>query len=198
MDYKLIPVKNLRALEYVFPNHLQNLSKMILKDGMIKQPLVIDKDYKIVLDGSHKHVFLAMNGYKYAPVYEVDYHNQHIRVGSHRKHSINIENYYESLSKEEVIRRGLTGDLFKPRTTRHIFPFKRPDINIPLEKLGKTKPLDMSKNIANVTIDEEINHNKHYIKEIDEEILAMNSQIKDIKLIRKYLIYQIRSMECKQ
>jgi len=196
MEYKLKEVISLCPLEQVFPHHLKNLTDIILKDGYIKQPIIIENNYNIILDGSHKYVFLAMNGYKYAPVYEVDYSNQHIRVGSHRKHSISVEDYNATLSKEEIIRRGIIGNLFPPRTTRHIFPFKRPDINIPLEKLGKQEPMDVSSLIAKVDISEEINHNENYIKEIDEEIKEICNHLNDVDLIKEYLKEQIRRMKC--
>lgn len=40
---------------------------MILKDNIIFRPLIIDNKYNIVLDGSHRYVFLQKHGYRYAP-----------------------------------------------------------------------------------------------------------------------------------
>ena len=120
--YELIDIENLRPLELVFPNHLENLRKIIKSDGIMKQALIVDKDNKIVLDGSHRHVFLLMEGYKFAPVQFVDYSDPHIRVGTSRIHRMLIKGDV-GISKEEVIERGINGNLFSPRTTRHFFPF---------------------------------------------------------------------------
>ena len=60
--YELVPVQELKALELVFPNHLKNLRKIINSDGIMKQAIIADRDNKIVLDGSHRHIFLLMEG----------------------------------------------------------------------------------------------------------------------------------------
>jgi len=194
MKWKLIETKKIKPLEYVFPNHLTNLSKMILNSGIMKFPLIIDDKYHIVLDGSHRYVFLKDVGYKFTPVIEVDYGDPHVRVGTHRMHR-HIINGPVGISKEEVIRRGLTGDLFPPRTTRHFIPFLRPEINMPLEKLGRIKGEDMSKLIAKVDVREEINHNKKYIKEIEEEENELTCYLEECIRIKKYLKDQIKEMK---
>ena len=39
-----------------------------------------------------------------------------------------------NISKQEVIRRGLAGELFPPRSTRHFFPFRKNNrIDLPLD-----------------------------------------------------------------
>ena len=193
MMYVLVPTEKIRALEYVFPHHLKNLQNMILKDGVIKYPLIVEKKYKIVLDGSHRHVFLAMKGFRYCPVLYVDYNDPHIRVGTHRLHRLIIDGPV-NISKEEVIRRGKTGDLFPPRTTRHFFPFLRPQIDVPLKQLKKRKPIDMSKNISKVDISEEIEHNQKYIKEIEEETEELIRYLEEGIRTKRYLTKQIEEM----
>ena len=195
MIYKLVPVEQLKALEYVFPHHLENLTKMIYKGGKIQSPLTVEKKYNIVLDGSHRHVFLCSNGFKYAPVRYVDYFNPHIRVGTHLMHRHYIDGDV-GISKEEVIKRGLTGDLFPPRTTRHFFPFRKTEeINIPLAKLGKREPIDMSEHIATVAIEEEIQNNKGYLKEIDDELFELGRYINEVIETKRYLQKQVSEME---
>ena len=195
---ELIPVKKIRSLEKVFPHHYENLKKMIYESGYIKHALIVEKDHHIVLDGSNRHLFLALEGFKYAPVHFVDYSDSHVRVGSNRVHRIVI-NSPVTVTKQEVIRRGITGDLYPPRTTRHFIPFLRPEINYPLEKLGKRKPIDLSSHIANVTIQEEIDHNKHYIKEIEDEMEETIHYMEESLRTKQYLTEQIKRMEkCKK
>ena len=194
MKWKLIPTKDIKALEMVFPNHLNILGDMIRKDGILKKPLIVDKDNYIVLDGSHRHVWLAMEGYKQIPCILVDYSSSDVRVGTHLKHRF-IDDGNIRLTKEEVIMRGVNQILLLPRTTRHYFIFRKEDINIPLSQLPKGKPMDMSSHIANVDIQKEIDHNYKYIQEIDEEINEIHNYIYEQEQTKRYLQQQIKMME---
>lgn len=198
MRYELIKTKKIKALEYVFPHHYANLRKMIYDVGYMKYALIVEDKYNIVLDGSNRHLFLALEGFKYAPVHYVDYSDTHVRVGSNRIHRILI-NSSVTVTKNDVIRRGTTGDLYPPRTTRHFIPFLRPEINISLKKLGKCKPIDLSDNIADVSIQEEIDHNKMYIREIESEITENIHYMEESVRVKEYLYKQIEEMEkCKK
>ena len=195
MKYELVPIEKLQALEMIFPHHLENIVKIIHRDGVMKLPLIVEKDHNIVLDGSHRHVFIAMEGFKYAPVRYIDYNDPHIRVGTHLMHRHIIDGPV-NISKEEVIRRGLSGDLFPPRTTRHFFPFRKTEtVDVPLTDLGKRKPIDMSKHVANVSLQEEIDHNKKFIKEIEDEIDESIRYLEEVRQTKRYLMTQIEEME---
>lgn len=195
MKYELVPVETLRALEKVFPNHLKNLKKMIYSDGGINQPLIVEKDHNIVLDGSHRHVFFAIEGFRYAPVHYVDYNDENIRVGTDLKHRFFVDDNCW-LTKREVIKRGVSGDLFPPRTTRHFFPFRKfSELNISLSDLGKRKPIDMSGHFEDVDISIEIAHNKKYIREIEEEISEIILYLSEVRETKMYLHKQIKEME---
>jgi len=195
MEYKLVPIEKLRALEQVFPNHLKNLKEMIYRDGVMKYALIVEKEHNIVLDGSHRHIFLAMEGYKLAPVHYVDYKNPYIQVGTVLSHRFLIEDQ-TGISKEEVIKRGVSGNLFPPRTTRHFFPFRKSvDIDVPLPKLKQGKPLDVIGHIADVDIQEEIDHNKKYIQEIEEETDIIIHYLEEGRKTKKYLCKQVEEME---
>ena len=41
----------------------------------------------------------------------------------------------DSITKEEVIEMGLSGNVFPPKTSKHSFDFEIPSLSIPLEKL---------------------------------------------------------------
>jgi len=195
MKYELIETKKIKALEYVFPHHLKNLTDMILKSGYMTAPLIITQEHNIVLDGSHRHVFLLQEGFKYAPVCYVDYNSDDIRVGTHLMHRHIIEGS-KGISKEEVIRRGTTGDLFPPRTTRHFFPFRKIDnIELPLSRLIKEKPINVSKNIYHCSIEDEINHNLKYLHEIDEEVDEIIRYLWEIRQTKHYLSKQVELMK---
>jgi len=195
MKYELIETKKLRALEYVFPNHLKNLADIILSAGYMTTPLILTKEHNIVLDGSHRHVFLLQQGFKYAPVIYVNYNSDDVRVGTHLMHRHIIEGD-KGISKKEVIERGITGNLFPPRTTRHFFPFRKMDnAEIFLKDLEKQQPIDVSKNLHKCSVEEEINHNLNYLREIDEEIGEIIRYLWEIRQTKFYLEEQVRRMK---
>lgn len=192
---ELTKISKLRPLEKVFPRHLKNLSGMIEKDKIIKCPIIADRNTGIVLDGSHRYVFFLMKGYKTVPVKFVDYNNENIRVGTHLMHRFLIKDS-TNISKKEVIKRGLSGNLFPPRTTRHFFPFRKTDfINLSLNKLEKGKPVDVKHLIADVKVDDEIKHNDGYLIELDEEVDEIIKYLDEIRQTKTYLREQIWELE---
>ena len=147
------------------------------------------------MDGSHRYVFFLQHGYKKVPVRFVDYNDENIRVGSlliHR-HLVDDRN---TISKSKVIERGLSGNLFPPRTTRHFFPFRKNEfVNIPLEDLEKGEPLDVSELSADVDMQYEIDHNRKYIKEIEHEFDELIRYMEEVRQTKMYLLKQIELME---
>jgi len=188
---EIINIRKLRPLEKVFPRHLKNLAKLIEKDNIIKCPIIADKKTGIILDGSHRYAFFLSKGYKEVPVKFVDYNDENIRVGTHLMHRFLIRGS-TNISKEEVIKRGLTGDLFSPRTTRHFFPFRKTDfIDLPLKKLEKGKPVDIKYLIAKVSAEEELRHDKGYLMELEEEIDEIIKYLEEIRQTKEYLKLQV-------
>jgi hypothetical protein len=184
-------IKKLKPLEMVFPNHLKILCKLIIDSGIIESPIIADKKTGVILDGSHRYIFFLKYGYKEAVVKYIDYFDENIRVGTHLMHR-HIIDKTSNISKEEVIKRGLSGNLFPPRTTRHFFPFRKNTFaNISLIDLKKGKPRDVAQYIADVNIEDEILHNKKYIDEIDSEINEIIKYLDEVSLTKVYLKKQI-------
>ena len=191
----ITPINFLKPLEKVFLYHLKNLSKMILSKGIVQTPIIADKKHGIVLDGSHRYIFFLMNGFIEVPVKFVDYHDEHIRVGSRLIHRYLIEEKMK-ISKKEVIKRGLSGNLFPPRTTRHFFPFRKNErINLSLDSLKKGKIIDVGKFIADTTLQNEIDHNQKYLSEIENEFDELIRYMEEIRQTKNYLKNQIMMMQ---
>ncbi len=194
MKYEIVPIHKLIPLEKVFPIHLKNLEEMINKDEFILKAIIADKKDGIVLDGSHRYVYFLKNGYKTVPVFWVDYNDENIRVGTRLKHRFLIDGDSD-ISKEECRRRALCGDLFLPRTTRHFFTFRKSDISLPLDQLKKGNPMNVSNLIYDVKVSGEIDHNKKYIEEINEEMEIIIQYLSEVSQTREYLIKQIGLMD---
>ena len=188
---KLIDINKLKPLEKVFSLHLKNVGFLIERDKKVIKPIIIDKKNKIVLDGSHRYAFLFQNGYKLAPVIEVDYSDESIFVGNHLHHRF----LYDSdkiLTKEKIIKKALSKKYFLPRTTRHFFPFRKIDMITNLKKLNLGKKRCIKKLIYNVSIDDEIKFNLKFIEEINNELSIIGKYISEQKETKRYLQTQNR------
>jgi len=194
MLYEIVPITMLKPLEKVFPCHLKNLEKMIDNDGFLLKALIVDKKTGIILEGNHRYAYLLKKGFIEVPVHFVNYNDENIRVGAKLKHRFLIEGTLK-LSKKVCIDRGLSGDLFPPRTTRHFFTFRKRDINLDLNFLKYGPPVDVSHLIADVDISEEIANNECYVKEIDEELSVIISYLDEVYQTRCYLLEQIELMD---
>ena len=193
----IVSIDRLKPLEKVFLYHLKNLSEMILKEGIVHTPIIADEKSGIVLDGSHRYIFFLMKGFKEVPVRFVDYNDEHIRVGSRLIHRHLVDGKIE-ISKKEVLRRGLNGELFPPRTTRHFFPFRKNErINISIDSLKKGSNINVKKFIAKTTIQDEINHNQKYLREIEKEFDELVRYMEEVRQTKNYLKNQILMMQQK-
>ena len=102
------------------------------------------------------------------------------------------------ISKEEVLRRGINGELFPPRTTRHFFPFRKNErINVSIDSLKKGSAIDVKKFIAKTTIQDEINHNQKYLSEIEKEFDELIRYMEEVRQTKNYLKNQILMMQKK-
>lgn len=187
-------LSKIKPLEKVLPNHLANIESMILEDGLMFKPLIIDKKYNIVLDGSHRYAFLLKFGYKKAPVIKVDYDDETIFVGNDLKHRYLIDKNLK-LSKSKVIEAALNEKLLDARTTRHFFPFRKINFPVELKKLipGKLNNIDFL--IEKTNIQNEIKKNLLYINEIGEELKILGNYIDEQNDIKTYLTNQVNMMK---
>jgi len=167
---------------------------MIERDNVLKKPLIVDKKYGTVLDGSHRYAYLLEQGYMMAPVLLVDYDDESIFVGNHLKHRFFKDEKF-TISKAEVRSRAIHENLYPPRTTRHFFPFRKDDFPIDLEKLKKGDAQDIGYLLDEVSIEEEIVLNQNYINEIDEEIMIIEQYIQEQQETKSYLLTQIEMMK---
>ena len=118
--------KNLKPHEMVDRKHLSSVMGDLIRDGVLREPVIIDRETKIILDGHHRCEALKKLGFSRVPVFPVDYSSPEIEVVS--RNGLKV-------SKELVIRKGLGGDPYPPKTTKHIIPKTPKNINIELEML---------------------------------------------------------------
>jgi len=121
--FALIEISRLRGHEQTRPTLLRELTEQIRRDGVLKRPiLVADRDF-VILDGHHRVEALRALGCKRVSVYLVDYDSDLVILRTWPDAGVPV------VTKQDVIRRGLSNDLFPPKTTRHTLaspPEERP------------------------------------------------------------------------
>jgi len=74
----LVEVDKLYIHEEIIPRILSWLAEKIVKDGVFKDPIIVDEKTLVVLDGMHRVAAAKELGFKYIPVCLVDYDNPNI------------------------------------------------------------------------------------------------------------------------
>ncbi|HEY5605423.1 MAG TPA: ParB N-terminal domain-containing protein [Thermoplasmata archaeon] len=111
--FELVEMEKLHGHELTLPPLLEQLIEEIKRDCYLKRPiLVADGDF-VVLDGHHRLEALRALGCRRVPSYVVDYFSEFVHLTTWPTATVTL------VSKEEVIRRGLSDDRFPPKTTRH-------------------------------------------------------------------------------
>jgi hypothetical protein len=181
----LMPINDLKPHEQGSPLYLELLKQEILKDSILKYPIIADEKTGVILDGMHRWLALKNLGYTLMPVILVDaFQNMKIRVGKRRIHRY-VSNSDEEISIENVISAGLSGNLMRPRSTRHFFPFSKfQRINCLLRSLEKREPQDVSRYLAKMTRNECKLAIKEWLQEISEESEFLTKRKEDVERIK--------------
>lgn len=129
LRFRIIEIRRLHGHEQIRPALLDELTEQIREDGVLKRPvLVAERDF-VILDGHHRVEALRALGCKRIPVYLVDYESEIVMLGTWPDAIV------KAVTKQEVIRRGLSRDLFPPKTTRHTLTVPLEDYPTDLEDL---------------------------------------------------------------
>lgn len=124
---KLININCLKPHEGINQTRLLEVKKQLLEDGCLRNPVVVDRKTKVVLDGHHRLAVFKELGYKKLPAMLVNYQSNQIRVFLRRTTVRSIK------LKQQVINRGLKGNLFLYKSTRHYIKNRIRNINFKLK-----------------------------------------------------------------
>ncbi len=113
VQVEMLPIINLLAHERVSEKRVYELVRSLKQDQLLKKPIIVAKDFMIVLDGHHRIAALKTLGARYIPAYVVDYFSKDITVRIRRKKLM------ERLIKEAVISYAKQGIQFPYKTTKH-------------------------------------------------------------------------------
>ncbi len=190
----VLPIDNLKPHEKGSALYLEMLKQEILKDNVIKYPIIADEETSVILDGMHRWLALKSLGYTLIPTILANtQHKTRIRVGRRRIHYYTIKNE-EDMSIQRVILAGLSGRLMEPRTTRHFFPFSKfQQVNLPLDALNKSHPQDVSKYLSRMTRTECKMVINQWLEEIDEELEFLAKRKEETEREKREFLNRVRS-----
>lgn len=109
---RLVRLDQLREHEQHIPEHLEELLQEILRDGVLKRPILVDERTMIIIDGHHRYNCMKRLGKRYIPAYLIDYMREEIVVEPW--------DGKPPVTKEDVIRAGLTGMRLPPKSSKHM------------------------------------------------------------------------------
>lgn len=105
-----IEVQKLNPHEEVIEENLKKVLASLKVERRLKNPIVVDKDTKVILDGHHRVKAFKILGLREISCRLVDYESGEISV----EPGLNGD-----VTKEEVVRKGLSDELFPPKTSKH-------------------------------------------------------------------------------
>lgn len=136
MDIFLINLKDLKEHENIDLKHLEKLKNRIKKEMILKKPIVVDKNTRIIIDGHHRFNSLKQLGYSKIPVHLIDYNSPEILVKAWKNS--------RKITKEDVLAAGLNVKKLPSKSSKnmvkiggklkHISVIEK-NVDIPLGKL---------------------------------------------------------------
>ena len=141
VEVELVPIEVLRPHEQVVPDKVDQLERMTLRWKAYTKPLLIDRKTGTILDGHHRTEVARRLKLKCLPCVSVDYLDDDGII-------LNIwpKSGRDSLDKSEVIEAALSGELFPPKTSRHLLSDHLPPISVPLSRLVEPATGDVEGN----------------------------------------------------
>jgi Ni,Fe-hydrogenase maturation factor len=191
----LLRVDQLKPHEQGSSLYLELLRREILKDGVLKYPIIADEKTHVILDGMHRWLALKSLGYELMPVILVDvFKNQKVRVGKRRIHRY-TEGVDEKITINQVISAGISGHLLEPRSTRHFFPFSKfQEINYPLHSLKKSAAQDVSKYLSKMTNRECSLAMEQWLEEICEELEFLSKRMEEVEREKEEFLNRVKGL----
>jgi len=130
MDVELVTLSWLKPHEEVKPKNVDVLHEMTLRWNAYTKPLLVDRETGTILDGHHRYHVAMRIGLSRIPAILVNYMSDD---------GIELDVWPASelrtLTKQQIIEKALSGDVFPPKTSRHRFSDHMPPIAVPLDVL---------------------------------------------------------------
>ncbi len=113
MRFEFIPLSDLLPHERTDPKRKKEVMRLLVTDGIIRKPILVDGNTLVVLDGHHRVACLKELRCRLVPALLVDYADEGVALRSRRRHL--------QLEKCDIINSALLNLPFPPKTSRHIY-----------------------------------------------------------------------------
>lgn len=115
-DVTYLDPRVLHPHEHVDVARAREVLDQIERERLFHPPILVDRESRVILDGHHRWWASLELGCRIVPCCLIDYrHNRFIRVVSRRR---DVE-----VTKDTVVLVGLSGAVYPPKTTRHVYTF---------------------------------------------------------------------------
>lgn len=81
-DISLVEIESLKPHEEVIDTLVKSLANTIQSEDIVRDPIIVDQEEHVILDGMHRYSSLKLLKCRFAPCCLVDYDNPQIKVGS--------------------------------------------------------------------------------------------------------------------
>lgn len=125
----MLPIEKLKVHEETGEERVSELAEKIRKDGVLKNPVVVERRHLVVLDGHHRLAALKRLGMKLVPAQLVNYEDADLKVYLRRRELL------MQIIKEAVIGKAKRGEVFPRKTTRHLIKERVKNAKVRLDKL---------------------------------------------------------------
>ena len=125
--FALVPIRDLHAHEQFVEESVVELMEEIRRAGVLTDPIWVSLGSLVILNGHHRVEAMRRMGASRIPAWLLDYETD----------IVSLERWHPGLPipKAEVVRRGVGGHLFPPKTTRHKVRVDLPPHPTPLAEL---------------------------------------------------------------
>jgi hypothetical protein len=125
-ELRLVAVSKLNEHEQTRDRHFERLLGSIEKSRKVR-PIIVDRKSMVILDGHHRFRIMKALGLRKIPAHLVDYMSPRVEVFPRRKDI--------PVSKDIVVAKGLNGERFPPKTSRHVITGLANDFMVPIDLL---------------------------------------------------------------
>ena len=130
MEVELVPLEVLRPHEQVIERKVDQLERMTHRWNAYTKPLLLDRTTGTILDGHHRYQVAQRIDLQCVPCVLIDYLEDD---------AIELDLWpnsgRDSISKQDVVDAALSGELMRPKTSRHRLSDHLPPIAVPLSRL---------------------------------------------------------------
>jgi len=82
LQISLVDINALKPHEEVIDHLVKSLSEAMKVQNVVRDPLIVDQERHVILDGMHRYSSLKLLGCRFAPCCLVEYSNPAIKIGS--------------------------------------------------------------------------------------------------------------------